>query len=278
MSSARGLLADAARRLAAAGVDSPRVDAELLLAHCLRVPRSRLLLVDGVAPEAEKAFRALLARRERREPLQHLVGHAPFRHLELAVGPGVFVPRPETELLVDAVLPTLRATDTPVAVDLCSGSGALALAIADEVPGARVYAVERSPEALVWLRRNAQGTAAEIVAADVTDPALLSGLRGRADVVVCNPPYVPSGTAVAAEVRADPQEAVFAGSDGLVLMPAITARAADLLRPGGVVAIEHDDTHGAALPALLDADGRWTEVVGHLDLTGRPRYVTAVRR
>jgi release factor glutamine methyltransferase len=277
MTTARVLLTAAAARLRAAGVASSRVDAELLLAHCLGVDRSRLPLVDAVPAAAETRFAAALARRVRREPLQHILGRAPFRHVELAVGPGVFIPRPETELLVDAVLPTLRATGAPVAVDLCAGSGALALAVADEVPGSRGYAVERSAAALHWLRRNTAGTGVEVVAADVRDPALLTGLRSTADAVLCNPPYVPAAVPVEPEVRADPAEAVFAGADGLELMPAVLARAAELLRPGGVVAIEHDDTHGESLPRLLAVHGAWRDIIAHRDLAGLARYVTAMR-
>ncbi len=277
MTTARVLLTAAAARLRAAGVASSRVDAELLLAHCLGVDRSRLPLVDAVPAAAETRFAAALARRVRREPLQHILGRAPFRHVELAVGPGVFIPRPETELLVDAVLPTLRAAGAPVAVDLCAGSGALALAVADEVPGSRGYAVERSAAALHWLRRNTAGTGVEVVAADVRDPALLTGLRSTADAVLCNPPYVPAAVPVEPEVRADPAEAVFAGADGLELMPAVLARAAELLRPGGVVAIEHDDTHGESLPHLLAVHGAWRDIIAHRDLAGLARYVTAMR-
>jgi release factor glutamine methyltransferase len=270
----RQLLDDATDRLATAGVPSPRVDAELLLAHCLDVPRTRLLTLPAVPDAAAARYGELLARRADREPLQHLLGTAAFRYLELSVGPGVFVPRPETELLVDAVLPYL----VPGArvVDLCAGSGALALAIAVERPGCRVLAVERSPAALGWLRRNA-GDRVEVVAGDVTAAGPLAPLRGQVDVVVSNPPYVPAATAVDPEVRADPPEAVFAGADGLAVIPAVLARAAELLRPGGVLAMEHDETHGGSVPALLRADGRWHEVVDHRDLAGRPRYVTARR-
>jgi release factor glutamine methyltransferase len=130
---------------------------------------------------------------------------------------------------------------------------------------------------LSWLRRNAAGTGVDVVEADIRDPGLLAPLQGAVDAVVSNPPYVPSGSAVDPEVSADPAEAVFAGTDGLALMPAVIARAADLLRSGGALAVEHDDTHGESVPALLVADGRWTDVRGHLDLTGRPRYVTARR-
>jgi release factor glutamine methyltransferase len=274
----RALLAGAVEQLAAAGVASPRVDAELLLAHSLGTSRSRLPVVDAVPAAAAATFTAAVARRAAREPLQHIVGHAPFRHLELAVGPGVFVPRPETELLVDAVLPVLRAVAGPVAVDLCAGSGALALAIVDEVAGSRAYAVEWSAAALPWLRRNAAGTRVEVVIADVRAPGLLAALRGTVDAVVCNPPYVPSATPVAPEVRADPPDAVFAGVDGMSLMPAIIAAAAQLVRPGGIVAIEHDDTQGESLPQLLKAGTDWDEVAEHRDLADLPRYVTALRR
>lgn len=272
------LLRDAVDRLAAAGIDSPAVDAQLLLAHCLGISRSRLALVDAVPPEAAAEFARTLIRREAREPLQHITGTAPFRTIDVAVGPGVFVPRPETELLVDAVLPFLRATAQPTVLDLCSGSGALAVAIATEVPSARVYAVERSAKALQWLRRNAEGTAVEVVAADVTDPALLARLRGAVDAVVANPPYVPAAAAVAPEVRADPGEAVFAGPDGLSVLPHVIARAGELLREGGGLAVEHDDTHADAVRGLLAGAGGWSEVRTNEDLTGRPRYVTARRR
>jgi release factor glutamine methyltransferase len=278
MASARALLTTATALLRAAGVDSARVDAELLLAHSLAVQRSRLPLVDAVPAGAESAFATALARRVLREPLQYIVGHAPFRHLELAVGPGVFVPRPETELLVDAVLPTLRAVGAPTVVDLCAGSGALALAVADEVPGVHSYAVENAPTALAWLRRNTAGTTVQMVAADIRDPDLLIELRATVDAVVCNPPYVPATQHVQPEVRADPDNAVFAGPDGLALMPDVAARAAQLLRPGGVVAIEHDDTQGEALPQLLTDLGCWRDISAHRDLAGLPRYVTALRR
>lgn len=273
----RRLLGPAADRLAAAGIGSARVDAELLLAHCLGVPRSRLALVESVSAQQAARFEELVLRRAGREPLQHIVGQAAFRHVELAVGPGVFVPRPETELLVDAVLPLLGTLANPLVVDLCAGSGALALAVADEVPTARVHAVERSVGALAWLRRNAHGTRVQVTASDVAAPDLLAGLRGQVDVVLSNPPYVPSTTAVEPEVRADPGEAVFAGPDGLGLLPIVISVAATLLRPGGMLAVEHDDSHQDAVVSLLERDGRWTRVADHRDLAGRPRYATAQR-
>jgi release factor glutamine methyltransferase len=270
------LLAAATERLAAAGVETPRVDAELLLGHVLGISRTGLVTAGAPDPRQVAEFAAAVGRRATREPLQHIVGTAPFRHIEVAVGPGVFVPRPETELLVDAVLPVLRATARPLAVDLCAGSGALALAIAAEVPTARVLAVERPGAGSDWLARNAAGTTVEPVIADIGDADLLAELRGRVDAVVANPPYVPAGLPVADEVRHDPGGAVFAGADGLALLPTVIARAAQLLRPGGVLAVEHADTHATAVPRLLAEAGRFADIRDHLDLAGRPRYAVAL--
>jgi release factor glutamine methyltransferase len=276
-------VARAAQRLAAAGVPSPRADAELLAAHVLGVSRGRLALAPQLSPAQLAELDRLVTRRAQRVPLQHLTGTAGFARLELAVGPGVFVPRPETELLVQwAVRAAGRLGDAPTIVDLGSGSGALALAIAHELPGARVFAVERAPAALRWLRRNAAARAGAgdrpvtVVAGDATDPAVLADLAGGVDLVVSNPPYVPAGVAVAPEVgRHDPAEAVFAGPDGLAVIRPLLVRAASLLRPGGWLGMEHDDSHAAALPPLLD---RWfTEVTDHRDLAGRPRFLTARR-
>ncbi|MDT4938555.1 MAG: release factor glutamine methyltransferase [Pseudonocardiales bacterium] len=272
------LLRTGTAQLTAAAIESPRVDAELLLATVAGVQRSRLSLhvEDTIGPESAAEYQAMLERRAAREPLQHIVGEAPFRHVIVSVGPGVFVPRPETELLVDAVLPALAGIAHPVVVDLCSGSGALALALDDEVPGATVIAVEHDPVALGWLWNNTLESAVHVQDGDVTDPGMVRE-RAAVDAVVSNPPYVPDGTVVSAEVRADPPIAVFAGPDGLAVIPHVIARAAELLRPGGVLALEHDDTHGESVPTLLAADGRWRDIADHADLTGRPRYVVAVR-
>ncbi|PZG01263.1 peptide chain release factor N(5)-glutamine methyltransferase [Micromonospora deserti] len=278
-------VARAARALAAAGVEAARAEAELLAAYLLGVPRGRLALADGFTPEQLDRFDALVARRADREPLQHLTGSAAFRHLELAVGPGVFVPRPETELLAGWGVEQGRRWPAPLVVDLCSGSGAIALSVAQELPAARVVAVEGSPAALSWLRRNAASRAAAgdrpvgVVAADVTAPDLLADLAGRVDVLLCNPPYVPAGAVVPPEVdRHDPADAVFGGADGLAVIRPVIARAAVLLRPGGVLGVEHDDTHGTAVPGLLAADGRYEAIADHPDLAGRPRFATASRR
>jgi release factor glutamine methyltransferase len=271
-------LAAAAADLAKAGVESPRVDAELLVSHVLGVSRGRLLLIDSIRAGDLARFRELVARRRERIPLQHLLGTAAFRHVELAVGDGVFVPRPETELL--AGWGVERTGAGAVVVDLCSGSGAIAVAIADETRAGRVIAVERSAAALPWLRRNASAyPMIEVVAGDVTDSDLLSELHGAVDVLLCNPPYVPDGTAVPPEVAEhDPAEAVFGGGDGLAVIRPVIELAAVLLRPGGALGVEHDDVHGEAVPELLRADGRFDEVTAHDDLTGRPRYATARRR
>lgn len=273
----RNALAFATATLTAAGCSSPRVDAELLLAFVLQVPRGRLALVEQIPDDVHAAYEDCIARRAAGEPLQHITGLAHFRRVDLAVGPGVFVPRPETELIVDLAASSLATAKT--VVDLCSGSGAIALAVADEYPRAWVIAVERSPEALTWLRRNTSGSRIEVVEADVADADLLATLDGKVDVVLSNPPYVPSGSRpdLAPDVAHDPQDALFAGEDGLELMPALFATAARLLRPGGFFAVEHDDSHGDAVPALLASSGWWDDIADHHDLTGRPRFSTARR-
>jgi release factor glutamine methyltransferase len=272
------VLARAAAELEKAGVDAPRAEAEQIAAHVLGLHRGRLALVESVRAAEERAIADLVARRATRVPLQHLLGTAAFRYLDLAVGHGVFVPRPETELL--AGWGVEHTPDGGTVVDLCSGTGAIALSVAREARPGRVVAVERSPAALVWLRRNASVyPGVEVVPGDVTDPGLLPDLRGAADVVLCNPPYVPDGTAVPPEVADhDPAEAVFGGADGLDVIRPVVTLAAALLRPGGVVGVEHDDVHADAVPALLAADGRFADVAAHRDLAGRPRYATARRR
>jgi release factor glutamine methyltransferase len=260
------------------------VDAELLLAHALGVERARLLVLDAVAEGAEIRFRALVEQRADRVPLQHLTGRAPFRFLELAVGPGVFVPRPETEQLAGWALQRLARAADPVVVDLGAGSGALALSIAHEHPGARVTAVERDPGAIEWTRHNAAARAAagdtpvEVVAGDMTDPALLCALEGTVDLVVSNPPYVPEGAMVPREVADhDPPLALWGGPDGLDVVRGLLVTAARLLRPGAWLGIEHADQQGGSLPALVRAHGSFTDVEDHPDLAGRPRFTTARR-
>ncbi|SFO90028.1 release factor glutamine methyltransferase [Geodermatophilus dictyosporus] len=260
------------------------MDAELLLAHALGRPRTALLTLDDVDDDVAARFAALLDQRAQRVPLQHLTGRAPFRHLELAVGPGVFVPRPETEQLVEWALGRLAGVPEPVVVDLGSGSGAIALSIAHEHAGARVTAVERDPQALEWTRHNAVLRAGvgdrpvTVLAGDMTDAGLLTGLDGTVDLVVSNPPYVPDGARVPREVADhDPPLALWGGPDGLDVVRGLLRTAARLLRDGGALGIEHADQQGGALPALVRAHGAFGDVADHPDLAGRPRFTTARR-
>ncbi|MCF7550387.1 peptide chain release factor N(5)-glutamine methyltransferase [Pseudonocardia sp. WMMC193] len=276
----RVAVAEAERALAAAGVESARVEAEFLAAHVVGVPRSQLVLRPLVDTAQVTALRELVARRATREPLQHVLGTAVLGPVEVAVGPGVFTPRPETELLLEWGLKELAGRENPVVVDLCTGSAALALAFAAARPDAVVHAVELDPAALTWARRNiaAHGDRVVLHADDVRRPDLLPELEARVDLVVCNPPYVPDGTPVPPEVaRWDPAVAVFGGPDGLALVPAVISTAATLLRYGGGLAIEHDDTHADAVPALLRRRKVLTDVEAHTDLAGRPRFATARR-
>lgn len=274
----RTLITEAAEQLAAAGVASPRHDAEALAAHVLGVSRGHLALVSPAAFEsARPAYAAAVARRAAREPLQHVVGSAPFRRLELAVGPGVLIPRPETELLVDAVLAWLGTarTEVPRIVDLGTGTGALALAIAEETAAA-VWAVERDPAALGWAARNiaATGLPVQLVAGDMADA--LTELDATVDVVVSNPPYLSLDLlpVLEPEVRDhDPAGALFAGDDALAAIRTVEASARRLLRPGGLVVVEHGDDQAMSAPACFAG---WNDVSDHLDLARRPRYLTAV--
>ena len=276
----RDLLATAIARLRAGGVASPEHDAAELLAYVLGTSRVRLALVDTVEVPAAADYESLVARRAAREPLQHLTGVAYFRHVELAVGPGVFVPRPETELLAGWAIEQAGALAgqgrTPVVVDLCTGSGAIAKAVQDEVPAAEVHAVELSEDAHAWAQRNLAGTGVDLRQGDLA--TAFDDLLGTVDVVVCNPPYIPleAWESVATEARDhDPHLALFSGQDGLDAIRVLERRAADLLVPGGVVGFEHADEQGEAAPGVFSATGRWSDVRDHLDLAGRPRFVTA---
>jgi release factor glutamine methyltransferase len=275
---------EAQRILTDAGVASPRVDAELLAAHVVGVPRGRLAMVPLVDPPVIDALRILVSRRAERVPLQHLTGTATIGAVDVAVGPGVFIPRPETEVLLSWGLATLEGVAEPLVVDLCTGSGALALAVAHARPDAHVHAVERDPVALSWARRNADARAAAgdtpvvLYAGDVADPGLLGALEGMAHLVICNPPYVPLGASLPPEVASyDPPVALYAGHDGLAVIGEVVRTGTRLLREGGSIAIEHDDSHAVAVPAMLAARRVLTEVADHVDLAGRPRFATARR-
>jgi len=270
------LLRIAVDRLTGAGVESAANDASELLAFVLGVPRSRLPLVDDVTPAQAEEFGNLVGRRAARVPLQHLTGIAHFRYVELQVGPGVFVPRPETELLAGWAVEQASALDGAVVVDLGTGSGAMAKAIAHEVPAARVHAVELDERAHAWAVRNLADTGVELRHGDLADA--FDDLAGTVDIIVSNPPYIPheAWESVAAEVRDhDPELALYSTGDGLDTIRVVEQRAAHLLRPGGVVGVEHADVQGESAPAVFAASGCWEQVRDHLDLAGRARFLTA---
>lgn len=263
-------------RLSEAGVDSPDSDVTLLLCHVLGTSPGNLVLVEDLTPEDVAEMDRLLDRRSTRVPLQHLTGRAWFRFVDLEVGPGVFVPRPETELLAGWAVEACAEIEAPVVVDLCTGSGAIAKAVAHEVPAARVHAVELDPDAHRWAERNLAGTGVDLRQGDMA--TAFDDLDGQVDVVVCNPPYIPleAWESVALEARDhDPHLALFSGQDGLDAMRVLERRAAALLRPGGVVGAEHADVQGESAPGVFVASGRWSDVRDHRDLAGRARFVTA---
>lgn len=277
MSVLRRAIDSAAATLAEAGIDSARWDAEELAAHLAGTERGRLALLESPGDEFLGRYRDVVAARSRRVPLQHLTGTAAFGPLMLHVGPGVFIPRPETEAVL-AWAAEQRLPARPLIVDLCTGSGALALALARQHPTARIIAVEDSEAALEYARRNAAGTAVELLKADVTQPDLLSELDGGVDLVVANPPYVPDAAAVEAEVaQHDPRHAVFGGPDGMAVIAPIVRLAGRWLRPGGVFAVEHDDTTSSQTVALVRSTRLFDDIRAGHDLAGRPRFVTARR-
>lgn len=285
-STLRDALCLAEAELAAGGVPSPSADARALAAHLLGVDRGRLTALELAGARAPEGLDELVGERRRRVPLQHLTGRAPFRTVELRVGPGVFVPRPETEttagLAVDEASRLVGTGDpagTAVVVDLCSGSGAIALAVTTEVPQARVHAVELSAQAHAWAVLNLAGSGVELRLGDAADA--YHDLDGQVDVVVTNPPYIPPGAVPAEpEVRDhDPRLALYGGGhDGLHTPLLMLAAARRLLRDGGLVVLEHADVQQPALTAALWASGGWTQVTGHSDLAGRPRALSARRR
>lgn len=295
VTSTRAAIVDATHRLTRAGVPSPGVDAELLLAHLLGVSRGNLVLNRDLTEQQQRDYNDLVEQRCRRKPLQHLTGEAGFRRLTLAVGPGVFVPRPETETLVELAVRHLRERPAPhIAYDLCAGSGAIALSLATEIPGTRVTAVEMSDAAASWLRRNVDahvvaltgvGSAVEVHQDDATE---VTGAP-NAQVVTCNPPYIPDA-AVPLEPEVahyDPPLALYGGPDGLDLVRALRETAAGLLQPGGLVLFEHADVQGdsaeVGVPALLReqftgaGEPVWRDVADYRDLAGRPRVTAAYR-
>lgn len=310
----RDVLFDAERRLSIAGVPSPSVDAAEIVAHAMGTTRSRLFLQEAPTEEEKVRIEQLLARRLSRVPLQHLLGTAAFRYLEVEVGPGVFIPRPETELLAEAGIRSLveRPEGERVAVDLCSGSGILALALATEAPGSIVHAVELDDDAVTWTRRNVEAHAAQLADcgsrvevhhadAGAVAEGELAQLTGRVDVIVSNPPYIPDQMIPREpEVRDhEPAVALYGGPDGLDVVHRIARTAAVLLRPGGLLAVEHADVQGSAageagVPGALEAciadaalsslsgvpvgECAYDDVVDRTDLNGLPRLTLARKR
>ncbi len=276
--------------LEAGGIEDPYADSELIVGHVLGVSRGRVqaLAVLGERLSGEQAERATLLTEERarRVPLQHLTGRAPFRAIELSVGPGVFVPRPETETVAQFAIDALQLAPTaePIAVDLCTGSGAIALSLAHEVPRARVWALEKSREAHAWATRNVAewgDDRVSLVQGDVADLERIpefAALAGRVHVLISNPPYVPADMVPRdPEVRDhDPELALYGGADGLDVVRIISRAARELVLPGGLLVLEHAELQGAAIRALLAADG-WRAAATHPDLTGRDRTTTALR-
>lgn len=271
--------------LESAGVPAARVDAELLVGHILGISRggvqARVATDAAIGTDEAIELSEFVERRAAREPLQHITGVAHFRSLELAVGPGVFVPRPETESVVQHAVDALRAVATPepLAVDLGTGSGAIALALATEVPHARVYGVEVSPRAYVWARQNFRSVGADNATPVFHDLAgALPELDGLVDVVISNPPYIPTGAIPRdPEVRLhDPEFALYGGEDGLDVVRQVSQTAARLLHSGGMLVLEHGELQSAAIAELLARDG-WRAIAHHRDLTGRDRATTALR-
>jgi release factor glutamine methyltransferase len=278
-------IAQATARLAEAGVESPRADAELIAAHLHGVSRGQLHLVADA--DFDPRFWDYIARREAREPLQHITGRAYFRYLELEVGPGVFVPRQETEVMTGWAIEQLAAMDVaePVVADLGTGSGAIALSIAQEVPRAQVHAVEADPLARQWAERNisawaaaAPHTAGRVRLHGGDFATALAELDGAVDLVVSNPPYIPVGSWVPPEVgEYDPAAALWGGADGMDAVRVIEATARRLLRPGGLVAVEHGAQQGLAVYWVFAEERGWLQTRNHHDLAGRDRFVTAAR-
>lgn len=277
--SAFELVMETAAALASGGVVSPGADARSLVAHVLGVEIKQMLTVSAVTPTQSESVAALVVRRLAGEPVQHLTGEAHFRYETLRVGPGVFIPRPETEQLVDLALDRLagRPVGRRCVVELCAGSGAITLSLARELGGLELHAVELSDEAWPYLVRNLEGIPVDLVHGDMADA--FPQLAGSVDMLVANPPYVPDPMRAQLPedvVGRDPDLALFSGPDGLSALRVVRQRAGQLLRPGGWVIVEHDESHTDEVVAMFGAP--WFEATEtHRDLAGRPRHVVARR-
>lgn len=274
--SIRAAIQQAAVTLESSGVASPFFDAQTLAAAQLGCARGELLFrgPEDFPPQALAAFEQAVRRRAAREPLQHILGTAPFGELELQVGPGVFIPRPETELLAQWATATLEKLPAPVVVDLCTGSGALAALLAHRFPGARIIAVEQSEAAARYARANLPDSV-QLRIGDATELGCVKDLCGSVDVVVSNPPYVPEGTATDVETSFDPHEAVFSGTEGMDVITRLVPVAHALLRSGGALGVEHDSGTAALVTARLREHGGFRGIETHQDFTHRDRFVTA---
>ena len=272
------LLSRGSQLLASAGIDSAEVDAQLLAAHVLGISRGELQAQLFLNPEISQTdeLLELFQKRSERIPLQHLTGVAYFRNLSLAVGPGVFIPRPETEGVVDLAIAALPKDG--IAVDLCTGSGAIAISIATEVPNSKVYAWELNPDSETYIRKNLRGNV-ELVMGDIAeDHGLFDELAGKVDVVISNPPYIPTW-AVPKDLEVqlhDPALALYGGFDGMDIIRVVSRRALQLLKPGGFLVVEHADTQGQLVADLFQTDG-WENIQVHQDLTNRDRSVSATK-
>lgn len=281
----RELVEQLDQQFATAGIESSRTDAELLVAHCAELDRSELaikiILDESIEDVTLATIAALAARRAKREPLQHLTGKAYFRNLELSVGPGVFVPRPETEGVAQLAIDALKAVanPNPIAIDLATGSGAIALSLATEVTHAKVFAVELNPDSMKYTRRNFERYASENAVLSEGDLAVaFDELAGQVDVLVSNPPYIPEAMIpIYPEVaNFDPAMALYGGNDGLDLVRVIAKRGLMLLKPGATIVLEHADIQGEAVRGILESEG-YRQVRQHRDFNLRDRAVTAVR-
>jgi release factor glutamine methyltransferase len=277
------LLSESSSKLKEAGVTSAIVDTELLACYCLGISRSELAIMVATSQpfpaESIEHFESALARRVARQPLQHITGTAPFRHLELKVGPGVFTPRPETEQVVGFALERISNSASPLIVDLCAGSGAIAISLATEISGSTVFAVEKSREAFSYLRDNAASyglAESNLRNEDLVDS--LQDLDGQVDLVISNPPYIPDDAIpIDLEVQLhEPSMSLYGGVDGLDVVRQISGRALKLLKPGGLLVMEHADSQSSAISKLLLAEG-WIEIISRADLAGKDRMISALK-